>query len=93
MIRICGKYILSLLGKPKGDHYIIIKISLFIKLYLHHGVRSVFILHAHKVENLCSIGHKNASKKGVDKIHLADNIDKVEDITEEIPVKEYFLNA
>ena len=52
---------------------------------LHHGVRPVRVVHVHEVDHFRAVGHEDATEEEVDEVDLADHIDDVEQVAEEIP--------
>ena len=52
---------------------------------LHHWVRPVGVVHVHEVDHFRAVGHEDATKEEVDEVDLADHVDDVEQVAEEIP--------
>ena len=50
----------------------------------HHWILSVLVLHVDEVEDVGTIRHEHAAQEKVDEIHLANDIDKVEKVAEEV---------
>ena len=55
---------------------------------LHHRVGPVLVLHAHEVDHVGPVGHEDSSQEKVDEIHLADDIDEVKKVAEDVSGEE-----
>jgi len=51
--------------------------------HLGHGINTVLHLHVGNAENIPSIRGELSTKEGVHEVHLANNVDEVEDLTED----------
>ena len=58
---------------------------------LHHGVSPVLIVHVHKAQDFSAIGHEDTAQELVDEEKLADTVDEVEGVTEEIPEEKVLM--